>query len=381
MSGNLSASKYIKNNKRTCGVLLFALSLTFMAMYIVNYLLMTTQESFVCVMLELPKKVSYVSLTSDTLLKAAGEETKDTSKQREILMEELKQREGIKDVIFTQIIDSTYEGIIGQIGYECPLFEKEYIQTFLDHMDAELVEGKMPENDGDVLVDSTVMKNQKYKIGDTFRKEAYGDTFKICGVIKSDCMACVGVPNGFTNSGWYMVIMHDESESLFASAAKDLGITLSDRDEVIDAKTYQDFYDREVKDTINGAVNAIIIVVMIFLAVSVIVAYVSFLRNRLTEYCLYTSIGYSKKDIYEMIMREMMIIFISGIAIGVVISIIIMGISDACVIAPKGLMSRWFYPMHIAKIFAALCCIAGALQIPILVSIHNIKTMDMMEER
>ena len=39
MRSGLSASKYIRNNKRTCSVLIIALALTFMAMYIINYLL------------------------------------------------------------------------------------------------------------------------------------------------------------------------------------------------------------------------------------------------------------------------------------------------------------------------------------------------------
>ena len=46
----------------------------------------------------------------------------------------------------------------------------------------------------------------------------------------------------------------------------------------------------------------------------------------------------------------------------------------------KGLVSKWFYPGHILKICAALTCIIGMLQIPILITIRNIKTIDLLED-
>ena len=67
MRSGLSASKYIRNNKRTCSVLIIALALTFMAMYIVNYLLKVTEESFKPPLLELPKHVTYADLTPQAL--------------------------------------------------------------------------------------------------------------------------------------------------------------------------------------------------------------------------------------------------------------------------------------------------------------------------
>ncbi len=382
----LSAVKYIKNNKRTCAVLLVALSLTFMAMYIVNYLLMTTEESFKVVMLELPKKVSYADLTASTLGVVPSEYEDDDAlheamnEARENFAEKLEEEPGVGKVVYTQIINTVYEGIIGQIYYECPLLAKEDIPGYLSHMGAELVDGRMPENDGEILVDSVVMKNQGYVLGGPFMENAYGETFRVCGVIKSDYMACVGLPNGFTNSGWYFVVPHDEDNADFEKLAKKAGITTSGKDDIIDIGTYRKFYDTEVIETIDKAVNMIILVIIIFLTVSVIVAYVSFMRNRLNEYCLYASLGYAKKEIYGMIMREMLLIFAAGVFIGMLLSLGLMAVFDAGAIEPKGLVSRWFYPGHLLKIGTALCCIVGILQLPILVSIHSIKTIDMMED-
>ncbi len=386
MKSSLSAIKYIKNNKRTCGVLLLALSLTFMAMYVVNYLLMTTEESFKTIMLELPNKVSYADLAGSTLgVRADGFENKEdyydaADQAREEVMEKIAAIPGVKNVEYTQIISARYDGIIGQINYECPLVEKEELPKYMEHFGAKLVEGHMPENPGEILVDSVVMKNQGYEIGGNYLEESFGETFKVAGVIESDYMICMGLPNGFTNSGWYMILLGDESIKDVRKLMGKIGITPGEKDDIIDSLAYKEFYDTDVIKTIDSVVNTIILIIIIFLAVSIIVAYVSFMRNRLNEYCLYASLGYSKNEVYGMIMREMLIIFMLGIIAGFLLSLVLMGILDAGAIEPKGLISRWFYPGHIAKICAALVCIIGVLQIPILISINSIKTIDMMED-
>lgn len=67
MKNGLSALKYVRNNKKQVWVMILALSLTFMAMYVVNFLFMTTRESFRVICLEQPKRVAYVSLTPETM--------------------------------------------------------------------------------------------------------------------------------------------------------------------------------------------------------------------------------------------------------------------------------------------------------------------------
>ena len=386
MKSGLSASKFIKNNKKTCGVLLVALSLTFMAMYIVNYLLMTTIESFTPLMLEMPKKISYASLTDETLgvLRSDYEDQKAyndaLTKRREELCEKLKKIDGIEDVKYIQIINQIYSGIIGQVGTECPLLSADEIQAFLNHFDAKLTSGRMPENPGEMLCDSIILKNNNYKIGDYFNSGAYGETFKIVGVIKNPYMTSVGIPNGYTNSGWYFTFYNDEKHTDLKKLLEDNGLKIRDSDELIDSLQYRGFYDNEMTEVIKSSINMIVLVVMIFLGVSVIVAYVSFMRNRVNEYCLYASIGYSRRNIYGMIMREIIIIFAIGIVIGAVFSIGLMALFDQGAIEPKGLVSKWFYPGHILKICAALTCIVGMLQIPILITIRNIKTIDLLED-
>ena len=139
-------------------------------------------------------------------------------------------------------------------------------------------------------------------------------------------------------------------------------------------------YKESVTDQLATALLGILIVVMIFLTISILVAYVSFMRNRVNEYCLYTSIGFGRKDIYGMMMREIGIIFGSSIFLGAVITIIIMLLMGNLVLDNLGLVYKYFYPEHLLRIIAAFMAIVGLLQIPIIFTINNIKTIDLIEE-
>ena len=385
MKSGLSASKYIRNNKRTCFVLILALGLTFTAMYLVNYLLKVTEESFKKPLQELPKKVSYVDLTMETLgvnpedypNGGAGAAIRDA---RDELVEKLKASEGVRNAYYTQVLNANYNAVLGMTSYEFPLIESGQIPEFLDHMGAKLIEGALPTGDGEILCDSTILKNNGLAVGDWFMEQSYGRVFKVAGVIESDVMACVGTPNGFYNTGWYIVILTDEEHSDFSKLAEPLGIHPTKLDSVVDRPDNEEFYRVETVAVVNDVNRVILLVVMIFLAISVLVAYVSFMRNRVGEYCLYASIGFSKREIYGMIMREMGILFGTGVLIGGIVSVLGMAVMDAVLIHPQGLESSWWYPDQIAACLAAFLAIVGLLQIPILITVHNIKTVDLMED-
>ena len=386
MKKGISAVKYIRNNKRTCFVLIIAFALTIMVMYVINFLLSATKESFKTIMLEMPKKVMYANL-SDA---AYGINEEDFATHEEYVdkyqetVEETENKmralDGVKFVKRAQKIDTKYAGIIGMVVYETPLLEKEEIKGYIDHFNAKLIDGKMPEEPGDILVDKNVFANRHYEIGGYYMKDFYGETFKVCGVIESDYMICVGMPNGFTNSGWYTVICIDEPITQFKDIAEKLDLNISETEDIIDANDYRAFYDDDVVKSIDSSMDIIILVVMIFLAVSVIVAYVSFMRNRVSEYCLYSSIGYSKKSIYAMMMREMIIIFGTGIIIGAMIAGVIVIFLNKTAVEPMGLIGKLVDLNQISKIMTAIICIIGLLQIPAVMTINSIKTIDMIED-
>lgn len=386
MKSRLSALKFVRNNKRQVWVMIVALSLTFMTMYIVNFLFLTTKESFKALFLEQSKRVAYLDITPATM----GVEKDDyasndeynlaINEAREKMIADIKQHEGIRNAVLTQTLYASYQGIIGQVGYDFPLLLREQIPEFINHMEAKLIEGKMPEGDGEILVDEKVLKNKKMEVGGYFNESSYGHTFKVVGVLASDYMTCVGTPMGYTNSGWYIVVLCDEKNADMKKVLADIGITPTEYDTIYDVVDWADMYKELVTKQLDAALLAILIVVVIFLAISILTAYVSFMRSRVNEYCLYTSIGFGRKDVYGLIMREIFLIFGISIMLGGIVTIIIMLYLGNFVLEPMGLIYKYFYPEHLLRILAAFVAIIGVLQIPIAVTVNSIKTIDVIEE-
>ena len=79
-------------------------------------------------------------------------------------------------------------------------------------------------------------------------------------------------------------------------------------------------------------------------------------------------------------MREMGILFGTGILLGGICSIAGMALLDALLIHPQGLISGWWYPGQVGASLVAFAVIIGLLQIPILITVHSIRTVDLMEE-
>lgn len=300
--------------------------------------------------------------------------------RREDIMSQLESQEGISEVIYTQCLYAHYQGIIGEIGYDFPLLEAEQIPSYIEHMDAKLIEGRMPENSGEILVDSKVLNNQHMSLNGYFNESSYGKVFKVVGVLESDNLTCVGTPQGYTNSGWYMVVQCENKNADMNKALKNIGISTTEYDTIWDKANWKEMYKEMVTDQLDAALIGILIVVMIFLAISIIVAYVSFMRNRVNEYCLYTSIGFARSDVYGMMMREIAIIFGGSLILGAIITIIIMLLMGNLVLDNLGLVYRYLYPQHLLRILAAFMAIVGLLQLPIIFTINNIKTIDLIED-
>lgn len=383
---NLSAWKYIKNNKRKVVVLMIAISLSFMAMYVVKFLFCATTESFKPILMEYPKHVMFVELTPQTMgidreqYESEEEYEEANHKRQNEIAEQLKNVDGVDDVYYSQLLGAHYNAILGQMSYKFPLFDNSAkIPGYLEHMGAKLVDGRLPENDGEILVDEIIMTNNKLEIGGNFFENSYGETFKVVGTVESDCLVCVGKPNGGTNWGYAFVIYCNEENCNAKELFEKIGITLSDNDQITDSEAGLKTYKEDVEAQLGSSLALIIVVIVIFLAVSIVVAYVSFLRNRLEEYCLYMSIGYSKSAIYGMIMREILLIFGISIIAGLLVIVATTKLLALFLFDPKGIMYRYFYPEHLAVVFAAYTAIIGVLQIPIVISINGIKTIDKLD--
>ena len=383
MKSNLSAWNYVKNNKRSAATMISALALSFAVIYIVHVLLMTSVEGFKPMLLEFPKKVGFFSISEKTLEKSKvkGAEDGDTKEKMQVLLETLRAKEGVKDITWAQVLQAQLQAVIGMWSEEFPLYTStEEIERYLNHTGAKLVKGRLPEAPGEVVISSMVLKNRKMQIGDWFRKDAFGESFRIVGEVESDIMVSVGMPNHYYNCGSYYVILYDEATANLTPFFEEMGVELSASDTVYDLPAHREHFREDCDLLIANIMNTISAVVMFFVAVAMLIAYVSFLRNRVNEYCLYASIGYRRWEVYGMMMREMFILFGLGFLIGVVLAIPSAILLKVAALDPSGIVSVAWYPGMIAKLGSIMLLILGLLQIPVLVSLWKMKTIDRLED-
>ena len=78
----------------------------------------------------------------------------------------------------------------------------------------------------------------------------------------------------------------------------------------------------EIIDTISGSTNFIFAGIMVIVAILVVIVNISYMRDRRSEWCLYSSIGYSRKAVYYSILREMLFVFVTALLTAAVVSII-----------------------------------------------------------
>lgn len=386
MPQKLSAMKYIQNNKRRVAVLIVSLFLSFLLTYLSQFLLSVTVETFRPITIEYTKKIQYVFLAGSSFgldVDNMNDEALEEAYTREnlALTERLKTYEGIEAVYYAQVIYAPLRPLIGNMTFEIPLTEQENIPAFLEHMDAALSSGRLPENAGEIVLDDATMKNNGYKLNDFFYEEIYGTAFQIVGILDCGSYFGCGIPSSqYTGNKW-IISLSDGSIEDFSALLRREGISVRENyDTVFDLKWAKEFMKTEVTDAIGNSTDIIYISILILLSVALIIVYTIYLRDRHNEWCLYCSIGYSRRTIYFSILRELFFTFTAALLLGAAVISVSVVILDYTLITPLGLKCRYFYPETLMEILCSYVLIFGILQIPIRYALYKIRTIDAIED-
>lgn len=386
MAQKLSAMNYIKNNRRRISVLVVALSLCFMMTYLTQFLLSSTEESFRSICTESTRKIQYVflagsSLKLDTSLDM-GEYMPIYEQANQDVAERLKTHDGVKEAYYAQILYMYITPVVGQMTVEIPLVQAELLPVLLGHMDAVLVEGRMPENPGEIVLDKASMMNNGYVLGAYFDQKSMGTAFQIVGVLDCPNYFGCGIPyeEADKSQAKMLTVLSEGIEDISLLLAEE-GIKVRENyDTVVDFKKGVDFLQTEVVDVIGTSTDALYIGVLLLLAIALIIVYTMYLRDRHEEWCLYSSIGYARRTIYSAILRELLFTFAAAVAIGGVIIFAAIIWLDFSMIQPNGLKCRYFSLSTLGEILCSYVMILGILQIPVRYAMHKIRTVDVLEE-
>lgn len=242
MPQKLSAINYIKNNVRRVVVLTVSLGLSFVLVYLTQFMLSTTEESFKRIVFQNTRKMQVMSFAGKTTLGIDADNMGDEEfiaayiEKNRAVVEELKKNEGVKDAWYGKVIYCLITAAVGQMTYEMPLVEKEKIPEILKHFEAELIGGRLPEQPGEVVLDNLSMKNNGYVIGSYFNERNYDKDYKIVGVIECDTYFGCGIPYKDWAAGGMVVVLSEGIEDM-AEVLAGFGVNVKENfDTVVDMK-------------------------------------------------------------------------------------------------------------------------------------------------
>ena len=386
MSQKITSFYYIKNNKRRVSVLVVSLAMFFIITYMSMFLLSTTSETFRSVLTESTKYIQYILLTDKDLDIDAGilqdgiteEDHMDAvNKKYNSIKGDFKKCKGIEDVFIVQTEYAYVTSIVGNYYIEIPMTNKKQMDILLKHMGAELADGRLPEKKDEVVLDRKIIKNHGYKKGDTLNRNS---DVKIVGIIECDYYFGCGIANNnktFTNPE--LCVVTDGTVHNLEKTIEKQGVIL-ENSEFIDLANGEKKLQDEIIDTISGSTNFIFAGIMVIVAILVVIVNISYMRDRRSEWCLYSSIGYSRKAVYYSILREMLFVFVTALLTAAVVSIILMKLLDIFLITELGLTCLYFISETLIEILCAYIALFGILQIPVRFEIYKIKTIDAIDD-
>ncbi len=385
MSQKISAFYYIKNNKRRVSVLIISLAMFFIITYTSMFLLSTTSETFKAVLVENGKYIQYIVFGGDDLeLDKSSPQADSEDIYREAVNKKygeiknsIKQCKGVEDVFIAQVEYTYVASVVGNYYVEIPMTDREHMEVLLKHMDAKLVEGRMPAKAKEAVMDRKLMKNYGYKLGDGLSQNK---DVKIVGIIDCDYYFGCGLSGGSSTFSNPMVCVATDG------TVKNLESAIKEQDVLLENSTFMDLekgendLENNIISVISSSTRVIFNGILIIITLLVIIVSISYMRDRRSEWCLYASIGYSRKAIYFSILRELLFTFITAFLAAAVITIILMKVSDILLIKELGLRCTYFISDTLIEILCAYTALFGILQIPVRMEIYKIKTIDAIDD-
>ncbi|MBD5135139.1 MAG: hypothetical protein HDT39_04140 [Lachnospiraceae bacterium] len=379
----LSAINYIKNNKHRVAVLIVSLGLCFIAVYLTKFLLSTTEETFSTICLKNTKKIQYIGITESSLglnsHEYSEEDLEAAVKEKNLeIAEKLKSEKGVEQVYYAQIIYNMIVPAIGNMTVEIPCVDKEEVPIILNHFNAKLIRGRLPQNSGEIVLDKKSMQNGGFELNGYFREDDYQKNYVIVGVVDCDLYFGCGIKSEIQNQNNMLTVLSDGSIKDINAVIHKYGVEQTEL--TVDYKWGKQFVKSDIKDIIDNSTKVIYMAIMIILSLSIFIVYTMYLRDRHNEWCLYCSIGYQRKEIYFSILRELLFTFGMAFVLGGIVVFILVNLLDYVMIEPLGIKCRYFLPETIAEIFCSYVLILGMLHIPVRFALYKIRTIDAIDD-
>lgn len=394
----LSAWFYLKNNKKRAAILILSFGLYFVLLYGVQFFMHPSvymdevitvhgaermQLGYINGLEKLNEVMSlgmdmslWDSESGATYEEMVAEINKGTHKFAELLQEE-----GMAEHVF---ICNSYGISVSSFGgdgyYRAPMLTRDELVTFAEYLDLQVKEGRMPEQPGEFLMDERMAKNRGFTVGDYL----YDSESKLVGIVEYDTYVAAGIDyaDGANPDRHIYLLNHGTIPDLkeyFAKFGIEADIESSSTIEIysdqVNAIKEVEKFSKELQTPLSVMTYAIAFV----LGLTLFFVYRLHVQDRYGEWCLYRSLGYSQKEVYSLAFREFGICI--GISVGLAAIITaVLCIIGAAMMRSKGMFYEYLLPHVLLQIVGIGTLLAGVMQIPIVIAMQKVKTIDAMEE-
>ena len=394
----LSAWFYLKNNKKRAAILILSFGLYFVLLYGVQFFLHPSVYMYEAISVRgaermqigylngLEKLNETLKLGMDMSLweperEATYEELVAEINKGTTALKQVLEEEGTADYVF---ICNNYhirvKAFAGETSYNAPMLTKEELDILVNYLQLHIVEGRMPQKPGEFLMDANMAKNRGFKVGE----KLYDEETTLVGVVEYDTYIAAGID--YENSEYpdrCLYLLDDgtipDMKAYFAKLGVEADINSQSTVQIISDRVNMIKDVEETNNQMQTPLKVMTYSIAFILGLTVFFVYRLHVQDRYSEWCLYRSLGYSQKEVYALAFREF------GICLG--ISVVIAGVitvalcvTVGAIMSSKGMLFEYILPSVLLQIVGIGTLLVGVLQIPVVIAMQKVKTIDAMEE-
>lgn len=297
----------------------------------------------------------------------------------------LKSNKDIDRIIYSkQALNIRADMLISNTGSPGIFISESDIRYLMKKFHFKLVNGRIPQEDNELLVNSNYAKSRKLKVGsrmDENTDKSLTGVYKVAGIYDGENIIAFGhikdAADVKNNENTIIVVPKEgklNKVNAFINTFKNRQINIQDYN-VIN-------YDVEGFFPVFNMFAFIILTILVVVLTFTIgnMNYIHFF-DRVGEFSILDALGYTKLDIFLKLAKEMCIVIILGFGIGIILSFIGGNIFNGVYCIPKGVPVEVYDKGYI--ILSAIVPIAVGLfsSIPSIKFLSKMSTVDVLEGR
>lgn len=310
----------------------------------------------------------------------------DTKVEQGKFYKEMSQDKDVEKIIFTEDVRQIQTKLIAQSAGTFVFYpEAVDIKFIMDKLNFKLVQGKIPENNNELCINSNFAKSNNLNLGDSYGSDV-DEKHQLNGIYK-----IVGIYSGkftvtFCSRDFAEVKKNNSGQAFLVIPKEGKLDKVNSKIELYKNIKYENL--NTMKKSTDGLFQMFNIFAVIVLGLTVFVITFTIsninymhLYDRLEELSILDTLGYNKITIAFKLIKEFTIIIFLGSLLGIVLGILGGYIFNAIYCTPKGFPVGILNPWYILISLLVPVFVSLFSSIPVIRFLRNMNTIEVLEGR